>query len=180
MRDNSEQRSVQSDFTPAPRMLKRISYRLLEWLVVLIGLAIFVYVMLPSMAGPGGGPMSPRAACLSNLREIGIGLGMYAEKNDNAMPPALSAITTIYGEQLDLTCPAAGKPVYIYLPTPTMISSSRLIYVYEPPGMHDEEGAAALFSDGHVEWCTPEELQQHLDYRRTVLAGATSRPAEDS
>jgi len=55
-----------------------------EWLAILFVVAILAAVLWPAHAR--GGP-SRDAACLSNLKQLGLGLTMYAGDNDEKMPP---------------------------------------------------------------------------------------------
>ena len=64
------------------------AFTLLELLVLLAGVVILVALLLPALtnrARINGGP-----TCMSNLRQVGIALQMFAGDNNNQFPPQVS------------------------------------------------------------------------------------------
>ena len=68
----------------AARNPGRAAFTLVELLVVIAILAMLMALALPSLSGAR--ERARRAACLSNLRQIGVSLTMYADDHDGRMP----------------------------------------------------------------------------------------------
>ena len=66
------------------RSARRQAFTLIELLVVIAILAILAALILPSLASAR--EKGWRAACLSNLRQIGIAIQTYASDNDGKIP----------------------------------------------------------------------------------------------
>lgn len=122
--------------------------------------------------------------CASNLRQICNALVMYANVNNNALPPSLdSLLDEEFGlEPGQLQCQrAAGKGtkvLLVYIPGQRVESDNRAdVWVYEPLAAHNNGGANVLFSDAHVRWCTPQQLKDYLTQTRARIVQAASQPA---
>lgn len=63
-----------------------IGFTLLELLLVMLAIAVLAALVFPALARAKTN--SQRATCLSNLRQISLGVRMYAEDFDDAFPPA--------------------------------------------------------------------------------------------
>jgi len=74
-------------------MVKRVKvkkgFTLIELLVVIAIINILAGMLLPSLTRAR--EQARRAACLSNLRQIGMALAMYASENDGFYPPENSS-----------------------------------------------------------------------------------------
>ena len=64
------------------------AFTLMELLVVIAIIAILAALLLPALASAK--ESGRRAACLNNLRQIAIGINMYAVDNNDYVLPALS------------------------------------------------------------------------------------------
>jgi prepilin-type N-terminal cleavage/methylation domain-containing protein/prepilin-type processing-associated H-X9-DG protein len=64
--------------------MKRRGFTLIELLVVIAIIAIIASLLFPALARAKGS--SKRSACLSNLRQIGVGFSMYAADDSDRFP----------------------------------------------------------------------------------------------
>jgi prepilin-type processing-associated H-X9-DG protein len=114
-----------------------------------------------------------RITCMNNLRQVGLGLLMYADEHDDQLPPDLEFSTI--GKYLAsipqiLTCPATQKDSYVYRGAAiTVAGVPSMITAYDKKGNH-QGGRNVVFLDGHAEWVTEERLRKLIEkdneYRR--------------
>lgn len=78
---------------PAQTHLNRPGFTLIELLVVIAIIAILAGMLLPALSRAK--ESSRRAKCLNNLRQVGIGMIMYADDNSDVMLSARNGVVQI-------------------------------------------------------------------------------------
>ena len=107
-----------------------------------------------------------RTVCMANLRQIAMGVHMYAADNQGACPPNLNALDLYLGDEKLLVCPVSGKP-YVYRnelagrSLDGIQDAGRTVLAHDAPGAHPD-GGCVLYVDGHVEWKNPEAFRQAI------------------
>jgi hypothetical protein len=117
------------------------------------------------------------------MKKIANALAIYTNANNGFLPPSLNLLLD---EEFGLRpghlqcqrAAAEGITVQlVYIPGQEYSDRQYDVWVYEPLAAHNNEGAHVLFSDAHVEWCTPQELEGYLAQTRAWIAQAASQPA---
>jgi len=105
----------QSATNHGTRVTRRDAFTLIELLVVVAIISILAAILLPTLnkARDAG----KRAACVSNLRQIGVALIMYASDNSSQAPPG-ETYTAHYGTSSQPFSTAFGRLIGTYLPAP--------------------------------------------------------------
>jgi prepilin-type processing-associated H-X9-DG protein len=119
--------------------------------------------------------------CMSNMRQLGMGMMMYASTNRGWLPPTLdqlAASSPALAAGAAFNCPACGTnpakpPVftgqaisshYHYVPSAGRLTQirqpGRAVILYEPPTNHDNQSMNLLFADGHVERISGPVIQK--------------------
>ncbi len=129
-----------------------------------------------------------RANCMGNLKQIGLGLLMYAGDFQGKFPKDLGVLVeskNLPANKVYL-CPSAtmqdapknaadvraGKCGYLYFGDGLRddnAKSTRTVLVCDKPGNHDDNWINALFIDGHVEGCKASTIEEAARKRGWII-----------
>jgi len=150
---------------------------LLKLIVIVAGLGIAAYFILPTIPGH---KHPPYIRDMNNLKQIYMASVLYAINHGGQFPPNLEALSAT-----DLDNPSvfvrwqnrqsAGALTnvtewtdYVYLPGLSESSPHDAIVAFLPPGVYtwqDETGAAVVFADGSMQWLSVEEFTRAMNKR---------------
>ncbi len=127
------------------------------------GVALGAGIMMPALVRAREQARS--VVSMSNLKQIGLALIMYADEHQGNLPASLEDAKSYYGNAKILESPHKPKdfagPSYLYISGQTTAADYHNIVVYENPEFSKDK-INVLFLDGHVEAMTPEAFQREL------------------
>lgn len=88
-------------------MSRRRAFTLVELLVVIAIIALLAAILFPVFSAVRAA--ARRAACISNLRQVGVAVALYRQDHD-ALPPRLSTLVAAHlGDARVVVCPSDPK-----------------------------------------------------------------------
>ena len=130
----------------------------IKFLTSLLVLGVMGLLLFPTLCGCKDREKARRVSCASNLKQIGLGIMMYAEDNDNLLPNDITKIAAAkYLATSDVfVCPSKNDATligYKYYGQDfklNMQNAIKLAIAADKQNNHDQY-INTLYLDGHVE-----------------------------
>ncbi len=130
------------------------------------GVGVGAGILMPALARAR--EQARNAVSMSNLKQLGLAVIMYADDHDGKLPENFEQAKQYYRDSKVLDSPLKPKdfdgPSYIYVSGHTMNAGSpaRQIVIYENPE-YCQDTINALFLDGHVERMQRDRFMETLE-----------------
>jgi len=130
------------------------------------GGAVGAGILMPALARAR--QQAKNAVSMSNLKQLGLAVIMYADDHDQKLPENFEQMKKYYGNPKVLESPQKPKdfagPSYIYINGHSIKAASpaRQIVIYENPE-YCKDTINALFLDGHVERMRQDKFRETLE-----------------
>ncbi len=150
---------------------RRGSHGLVALLVVLVIVGILSAMLLPALSAAR--EKARRTQSLSNLKQIGLSLAMYADQHGGQLPASLDAIKGTVGSEKVFYDVSSGQPFnYVGAGLKWQEAGGEGVLAYS----YSDQGGNVLFNDGHVSWLSAQAINDALGRTVTGTSALAAAP----